>query len=206
MSRFSNMMSGKSGNAKKPGAMGGRATSIGDFAKKNPDLMKMDASQRQQLMTQFIMDAKMAEMGTRKAGSNFRLPGASAAQQKDEKELSKSAKEMLEKMIQKQIKKREKKVVAIRACWFGNGRITKDGKICDAGGKEVGRIDPETMRITMGMSFMGKYKDDSFTLTKLQRKIEQMNAPKGGAAASSTGIGIGNFYGSADSGGSNGWW
>lgn len=205
MSRFG-ILGSKSGTAKS-GAAGGRTTSIGDFAKKNPDLMKMDASQRQQLMTQFITDAKMAELGSRKANKGFQLPGTAPAKAPDEKDLSKSAKQMLEQMIQKQIKKRKKEVVAIRACWFGNGRITKDGKILDGNNKQVGTIDPETMRITVGMSFMGKYKDDSFTLTKLQRKIEQMNAPKAGfGGGSSGGVGIGNFYGTADTNTSNGWW
>lgn len=197
--RFTNLNGGKTGSAKKPGAMGGRATSIGDFAKQNPDLMKMDAAQRQKLMTQFMSDAKMAELGTRKAGSNFKLAGTGS--QAPEKEMSESAKQMIEKMIQKQLKKRQKTVVAIRAGWFGNGSITKDGKILDASGKQVGKIDPDTMRITVGMSMMGKYKDDSFTMHKLKNKLDQLNAPK----TTFGGGGIGNFYGTADTG-STGWW
>ncbi len=183
-------MGGTKGGAKKG--------SIGDFAKKNPDFMKMDPGKRNELLMNLKMDSKKAELATRKPGGSFQLPGAASA----EKELSKSAKDMIEKMIQKQIKKRQKEVVSIRACWFGNGRITKDGKIYDASNKLVGQIDKETMKIRIGMMTIGKYKDDSFTLTKLQRKLDSMGAAQKKAAPA---IGIGNFYGTADSS-TTSWW
>jgi hypothetical protein len=178
-----------SGSVKSGG--GAKGGSIGAFVQKNPDFMKMDASKRNELLTTMKMEASAMDRSMSNRGN---------------KELSKTAKDMMEKMIKKQLQKRQKEIVSIRACWFGNGRITKDGKIYDANNKVVGQIDQETMKITMGWSCVGKYKDDSFTLTKLSNKIAAMNKPVA-TAASGGGLGsMGSFYGSSDSGSSTSWW
>ena len=125
------------------GAKGGASKrgTIGDFAKKNPDFMKMDPAKRNELLVNLKMDMKKAEMASRKSTNNFRLPGA--AVKEDDEKLSQTAKDMIERMIQKQLKKRQKEAVAIRACWFGNGRITKDTAIGAAMNPEmmVKRLD-----------------------------------------------------------------
>lgn len=191
------------------GGMGGgkgstpKRGSIGEFAKNNPDFMKLDPSKRNEVLANMKIESKMAELSSRKSSSSFSLPGTAPGQ---EKELSKTAKDMIEKLMKKQLAKRKKEIVAIRACWFGNGCITKDGKIYDANNKMVGKIDPDTMKISIGMSFMGKYKDDSFTLTKLSNKIASMNSSSSGTSSSGGG-GMGNFYGtSSDNNGGGGWW
>lgn len=200
MSRLGSMLGGGAG-----GKSSAKRNVIGDFAKKNPDFMKLDASKRNELLMTMQAEARAVELSSRKGGSGgFQLPGTAA--KKEEKELSKTAKDMMEALLKKQLKKRQKEVVSIRACWFGNGRIDSKGRIFDANNKEIGKIDQDTMKITIGWTNMGKYKDDSFTLTKLSNKIAVMNAPAS-SGGGGLGGGMGNFYGSSDSGSSGGsWW
>jgi hypothetical protein len=195
MSKFSSLLGGKSSTGKAPRG------SISEFVKKNPDFMKLDASQRNELLINLKMESKMAELSERKGSGGFRVGGAEIP----DKEMSRSAKEMMEKIIQKQLQKRKKGVVAIRACWFGNGRIAGDGKIYDADNKVVGKIDGDSLKVTIGNSLMGEYADSSYFLTKISRKIAGMNGTNA-SSGSGSGISLGNFYGTADTNSSGGWW
>lgn len=174
MSRFGSMLGG--------GTQGGGngSASVRDFVKKNPDFMKMDASQRNKALMQFKSNAVREEaMRSGSNRGNFKLPGTSG----EETELSASAQAIIEKMIAKQVKKNQTEMIAIKAGWFNGGRINKKGEIFDSYNRKVGEVNHKTKEVKIGFHTIGKYKQGHGFTQKMEKAVKALdpkNKPSGG--------------------------
>jgi Sec7-like guanine-nucleotide exchange factor len=220
MSRFGGMMSG--------GVNAGRSGkgTIREFVKQNPNYMKMSSEERTQKLMEFKFNAMYKELALKSLngkGNGFKLPGTS---EPEKKEMSKTAQMMLEKMAMKQAKQmaekmasKRKQVTTIEPKFFNGGRIDSRGTIYDAMGKAVGSINNKTLQIWFGNKSIGKYKDSSFCITKIERAVQELTRQKatgmigmwggggniwGGGGNSSGGMNTSGFWGNSDN--KDSWW
>ena len=147
---------------------------------------------------------KMRAEAMKGARFNVSLPGTS---QEGERELSKSALAIIEQLAAKKAKAAAKKAkkakeIKIRACNFGGlagGRLDGKGRVFDADGKMVAKINTKTGFIQakggMGGS-IGKYTGSSASEFKIARFIENgYNAKK----LKESKAGVGGFWGGGGS-------
>jgi len=197
------------------GFTGSRGGTVGSKSAKDIYMKAQKASAKGGVLTQAeqyeqLLAEKMSELKNKATGTkrfSFSLPGTDSGAQK---ELSASAKQVLEKMAVKkakeEMKKREKKrgVVIVPKYLTGmyGGRIDSDGRIY-ANGAVIASINKKTgeVRDKKG-TFVCKYKGTSFDEFKISRfiaehcvRVASGNTLWGTGSGSAPAISPGNFWG-----------
>lgn len=159
---------------------GGNSSVIRDFVKKNPNFMKLNATQRNEMLMEVQLQAKQKEIMMRK-GSNggFRLPGTSGG----EAEMSESYKHTIEKMMEKKFQDRKIEILKVKPVHFNGGRIDSEGRIYDQRGKKVGQINLTNSEITLGGSKLGKYDPKGPSVGQIKRFVNDHNKRNYGMVA-----------------------
>jgi hypothetical protein len=163
-------MIGAAGSGTKKNSAGGSGDLIRNFAKENPEFLKMSGSQRSKMMMELKQHA-MQEERLMKGNTGFHLPGTKNA---ENGQYSESTRAAMQQMMEQKLKKRMLKITEVKPVWFTGGKIDKAGKIYDEQGYKIGEISKNN-KIKIAGKELGQYDNQGSSTSMIKKKVLEYN-------------------------------